>query len=424
MAKKSLAQTISQIIKSKEIRGKIIYSLVILIVFRLLAAIPVVGIPADSIKELFSGNDFGDILSMVSGGVLETASLVAIGLGPYINASVILQLLGSVIPALEELRKEGSQGRRKITLYTRILTVPLAFLQTFVIYSTLRGFGLLPELSTIEIMTMAASLSAGAIVMMWMGELISESGLGGGSSYIIFLGIVASIPGLIRDNVMLMDGVQIVTFIAIYVIIIFAVVFVTETEQRIKVMYSRRVRTTGSTYESFIPLKLTQFGVMPVIFAISLFTFPQIVANFLQSRDISPQVTEYSTKVIEFLSNEYVYNVGVFLLIIGFAFFYVMIVFNVDEYAENLQKQGAFIPGIRPGKPTADYLRTAVYRLTSVGSVFLAFLSILPGLLSMAGVIQTSVISGTGFLIAVSTALEIKRQIESMVVVRSYDKYL
>jgi preprotein translocase subunit SecY len=186
--------------KTKDIRKKIIFSIIILIVYRIFAAIPVVGIPADAITRLFQGSELGDLLSTVSGGVLETASIVAIGLTPYINASIVFQLLGSVIPQLEELRKSGVEGRRKISMYTRILTVPLAILQSFVIYSTLRGFGLVEQLEPISLITMSATLTAGSIIMMWLSELISEDGLGGGSSYLIFLGIIAGIPGTIRNN--------------------------------------------------------------------------------------------------------------------------------------------------------------------------------------------------------------------------------
>lgn len=423
--KKNRFEIITQIWKSQEIRKKILFSLGILVVFRVLASIPVVGIPSNAIKDLFAGNGFGDILSTVSGGVLETATVVAIGLGPYINASIILQLLGSVIPKLEQLRKEGTQGRKVISMWTRLLSVPLAFLQSFVIYSSLRAVNppLMPELDPLSFFAMSMTLTAGAVLMMWFGELISEKGLGQGSSYIIFLGIVASIPGLFRDNVVTMDLVELIVFVAVYLIIIASVVLISEGERRIKVQYSRRVRT-GATYESFIPIKLTQFGVMPVIFAISLFTFPQLIAQFLVSRNINEQVNYYSEKVIEILSNPWIYNIGLFALVVGFCFFYVTIVFNTDELSENLQKQGAFIPGVRPGKTTSQYLKRASFKLTAVGAPFLGLLTILPGILQLAGVINYELMSGTGFLIAVGTLLAIRNQVKSMTVVRGYDKYL
>jgi preprotein translocase subunit SecY len=409
--------------KTKDIREKIIFSIIILIVYRLLAAIPVVGIPADAITQLFQGSELGDLLSTVSGGVLETASIVAIGLTPYINASIVFQLLGSVIPQLEELRKGGIEGRRKISMYTRLLTVPLAILQSFVIYSTLRGFGLVDQLETLELIAMSATLTGGSIIMMWLSELISEDGLGGGSSYLIFLGIIAGIPGTIRNNLRLMDSLQTVVFFAFGLILVTAVVYVTQAERRITTQYSRRVRVGGAK-DSYIPIKLTQTGVMPVIFAISLLSFPQLVAQFLISKEYSQKVTDISQWTLDFLSNDVYKNVLTFVLIVAFSFFYLTIVFNTEELAENLQKQGAFIPGIRPGKSTSQYLRKVAFRLTTVGALFLGVIAVLPNILISTGILTTTIISGTGLLIVVNTALEIKREVESMSVIRSYDKYL
>jgi preprotein translocase subunit SecY len=409
--------------KTKDIREKIIFSIIILIVYRLLAGIPVVGIPADAITQLFQGSELGDLLSTVSGGVLETASIVAIGLTPYINASIVFQLLGSVIPQLEELRKGGIEGRRKISMYTRLLTVPLAILQSFVIYSTLRGFGLVDQLETLELIAMSATLTGGSIIMMWLSELISEDGLGGGSSYLIFLGIIAGIPGTIRNNLRLMDSLQTVVFFAFGLILVTAVVYVTQAERRITTQYSRRVRVGGAK-DSYIPIKLTQTGVMPVIFAISLLSFPQLVAQFLISKEYSQKVTDISQWTLDFLSNDVYKNVLTFVLIVAFSFFYLTIVFNTEELAENLQKQGAFIPGIRPGKSTSQYLRKVAFRLTTVGALFLGVIAVLPNILISTGILTTTIISGTGLLIVVNTALEIKREVESMSVIRSYDKYL
>jgi preprotein translocase subunit SecY len=409
--------------KTKDIRRKIIFSIIILIVYRLLAAVPVVGIPADAITKLFEGSELGDLLSTVSGGVLETASIVAIGLTPYINASIVFQLLGSVIPKLEELRKSGAEGRRKISMYTRLLTVPLAILQSFVIYSTLRGFGLIDQLDTLPLITMSATLTAGSIIMMWLSELISESGYGGGSSYLIFLGIIAGIPGTIRNNLRLMDNLQTAVFFIFAIVLVAAVVYVTQAERRVTTQYSRRVRVGGAK-DSYIPIKLTQTGVMPVIFAISLLSFPQLVAQFLVSKNYSEQITNISQKTLDLLSDDIFKNVLTFVLIISFSFFYLTVVFNTDELAENLQKQGAFIPGIRPGQKTSQYLRKIAFRLTAVGALFLAVIAVLPNILISSGLLTTTIVSGTGLLIVVNTVLDIKREVESMSVVRSYDKYL
>jgi len=420
---KKLIERLKQIFKTKDIRDKIIFSLLILVVFRLLSSIPVAGIPADAIKSLFEGTSMGDVLSAVSGGVLETASIVAIGLTPYINASIIFQLLGTVIPALDETRKEGADGRRKISMYTRLLTVPLAILQSFVIYSTLLGFGLITKLGPLELATMVATFTAGSIMMMWFGELISESGLGGGSSYLIMLGILSGIPGTIRSNFVMMDGLQKTLFIALSLIMIIAVVIVTTAERRVKIQYSRRVRT-GGALESYVPIKLTQSGVMPVIFAMAFLSFPQLIGKFLISKNFNPTVTDISQKVIDFLNNPYAKDILTFVLVVAFSFFYLSVVFKTDELAENLQKQGAFIQGIRPGEQTSRYLQKISLRLAAVGAIFLALLSILPDIFVRAGLVSGAVFSGTGLLIVIGVILEVKRQVESMITTRSYDKYL
>ena len=420
---KNLTERIKAIFRSKDIRDKVIFSLLIIVFYRVLSAIPVSGIPAEAIVQLFEGTGFGDILSTVSGGVLETASIVAIGLTPYINASIIFQLLGTVIPKLEELGKEGPEGRRKISMYTRLVTVPLAILQSFVIYSTLRGFGLIETLGTLELITMSATLTAGAVIMMWFGELVSEDGYGGGSSYLIMLGILSGIPGTIRSNFVTMDSFQKTVFIVFSLILIVSVIIITQAERRIKIQYSRRVRE-GGALENYLPIKLTQSGVMPVIFAMSLLSFPQLIGKFLLSRDFNPTVTNITEIVMNWLENPYIFNSVSFLLIVAFSFFYLTVVFKTDDLAENLQKQGAFIQGIRPGEKTSEYLRRVSFRLTAVGAIFLATISILPDIFVRSGLITAAVFSGTGLLIVVGVILDIKREVESMVTVRSYDKYL
>ena len=419
----NIFEKIKSLFKTKEIRKKILFSLLILVIYRILSAVPVSGIPAEAIVKLFEGTGFGEILSTVSGGVLETASIVAIGLTPYINASIIFQLLGTVIPKLEELRKEGPEGRRKISMYTRFVTVPLAILQSFVIYSTLLGFGLITQLEPLELVAMSATLTAGSIVMMWFGELISEEGLGGGTSYLIMLGILSGIPGTINSNFVTMDGFQKFIFILFSLILIVAVVVVTQAERRVKIQYSRRVRT-GGALESYIPIKLTQSGVMPVIFAMAFLSFPQLIGKFLISKDFNPVVTDVSEKIILWLSNPYIYNTVTFVLVVAFSFFYLTVVLKTDELAENLQKQGAFIQGIRPGDNTSEYLRKVSFRLAAVGAIFLGLLSILPDIFVKTGIVTAVVFSGTGLLIMIGVVLEIKRQVESMMTVRSYDKYL
>lgn len=411
------------LINSKEIRGKVLFTLLALVVFRLLATVPVVGIPRSALEQLFAQSGFFELVSTVSGGVLETASIVAVGLSPYINASIIFQLLSSVIPKLKELKKEGSQGQKVINMYTRFLALPLAIAQSFVIYSTLRGFGLVGELSPLELATMSITLTGGAMIMMWLGELVTEKGISNGISFLIFAGIISMLPSSILQNFEYMDSFEKTILIVIFVAILAVVIIVNEAERRIKTLYSRRSRN-GTAMENYLPIKLAQFGVLPVIFAMSLLSFPQLIAQFLATRDISENVTNFANSMIEVLANPYVENIGIFAFVIAFSFFYITVVFNTDDLAENLQKQGAFIPGIRPGKSTSSYLKKISFRLTTVGAIFLGFLAILPNLLVYSGIVQTALVSGTALLIAVSVALEMKRKYESFMVVRSYDKYL
>ncbi len=410
-------------LNSVEIRKKVLFTLLIFVIFRLLATVPVVGIPAEALRELFAQSGFFEIVSTVSGGVLETASLIAVGLSPYINASIIFQLLSAIVPKLKEMKKEGSQGQKKINMYTRYLTLPLAIMQSFVIYSTLRGFGLIGELGPLEFAAMSITLTGGAMIMMWLGELVTEKGISNGISFLIFAGIVSMLPSSILQNFEYMDMLEKTVVIAIFLALFALVIIVNEAERRIKTLYSRRSRN-GMAMENYLPIKLAQFGVLPVIFAVSLLSFPQLIAQFLATRDISDRVTAFANTLLELLANPYIENIGIFVFVIAFSFFYITVVFNTDDLAENLQKQGAFIPGIRPGKSTSVYLKRISYRLTAVGSVFLAFLAVLPNLLVYSGIVQTAIVSGTALLIAVSVALEMKRKYESMMVVRSYDKYL
>jgi preprotein translocase subunit SecY len=296
-------------------------------------------------------------------------------------------------------------------------------MQSFVIYSTLRGFGLVNQLEPLQLITMIATLTAGSVVVMWFAELVSESGIGGGSSYLIFLGIIAGIPGTISNNFRLMDPFQKIVFIVVTLALVISVVYVSEAQRKVKVQYSRRVRT-GGAMDSYIPIKLTQFGVMPVIFAVSLLSFPQLIGKFVLSRDVGDGILNFTTKAMNLLDNPYFSNILTFVFIVGFAFFYLTVVFKTDELAENLQKQGGFIPGIRPGKNTSEYLKHVAFRLAAVGAVFLGFISILPNIFIYLNLMTVTVITGTGLLIMVSVVLDIRRQVSSMIVVRDYSRYL
>lgn len=414
---------LNSIFKSVEVRNRIFYSLVVIIVFRVLAAVLVPWVDKDDIQSLFQDSGLDQSISVLSGGLLETASIAAIGIGPYISASIVIQLLGSVIPKLEELRKEGEEGRRKISMYTRLLAVPLAILQAFVIYSTLRGFGLVDNLDKFELTVLISTLTAGSMIVMWVAELMTENGITNGSSFIILLGVLSSVPSVLETNLSRADLLEIIWFAFVIFIIVATIVLISQAERKVKVLYSRRVRSSGNQ-ESYIPLKIAQFGVMPVIFAMSLLSFPQLIAQLLISREVNKDLTEYANRTIEFLADPWVSNLGIFFLVIFFSFFYITVVFNPVEIAENLQKNGGFVPGMRPGKQTADYLRTVSFRLTSLGALFLAILAVLPTLLVALDILPAQIFSGTSLLIAVGVVLDMRRQIESMVVIRNYDRYI
>jgi preprotein translocase subunit SecY len=419
-----IRNTLSQIFKNKEIRKKIFFSLFMLVAFRFMASVPVPGLPEDALKSFFADSQFGDVLSLVSGGVLQNATIVAIGLGPYINASVIFQLLGSVIPKIEELQKEGAQGRRILNMYTRLLAVPLAILQSFVIYSVLQQYGIMDQLSSWDLVNMIATLTAGSMIMMWMGELISESGVGNGSSFIIMAGILSGIPGSLKSNIN--SGSQAHSWIVLlfFMIILMGVIVINISERKVKIQYARRVRSTGTSAESHIPLKLNQSGVMPVIFSLSLLSFPQLIGRFLTGDKIPEFISNASIWVTTQLENPVTYNILLSVTIVFFSFFYTFVVFNPSNIAENLQKQGAFIPGIRPGKQTEKYLSKSAMRLNILGAIFLAVIAILPSIAQTLGYISSSIISGTGLLILVGVVLDMKSQIESLIVTRSYESYL
>ncbi len=406
-----------------------------LVVFRALAAIPLPGINGEAFKKFFGDSPFGNIFTLVTGGQLDNPSVVAIGLGPYINASIILQLLTTVIPKLEELQKEGERGRQMINQYTRYLTVPLAILQSFVIYTVLSKTESLQNLigdpTVLEIGAMIVSLTAGSIILMWISELISESGIGNGSSFIIFAGIIASLPGLINQDFASIryDTPLIIGIIIGALVMIGGIVFITEAVRKVPIQYARRVRGSkaGGGQSSFLPLKINQAGVMPVIFAASLLTFPRIITQFLGS---TASQDSFFSKASDTISKLYLdenlglYNLLYFLFIVVFTFFYTRVVLNPQEQAENLKKSGGFIPGIRPGRSTEDYISSIMNRLTLVGAIFLATVALIPSLARRGTQLAVlSGIGGTSILIVVGVVLDTVRQLKSMKVSRSYEVY-
>jgi len=351
---------------------------------------------------------------------------MALGLTPYINASIIMQLLTYVVPKLEELSKEGEFGQEKINQYTRLLTVPLAIMQSFGMFTLLRGQGVVPDLSLISLIALVTTMAAGSMLAIWMGELITEYGISNGISFLIFTGIVARLPITLSQSVAVVsteDILKVVIFLVLATIIVALVVFMNEAARQIPVNYSRRVGKVGPQ-ASYIPLRLNQAGVIPIIFAVSLVLLPSLLTQFLSGTG-NVKIAQLATTVsTAFNPNSLLYNVVYFLLVFGFTYFYTSIVFNPEKISENLQKSGGFIPGIRPGSQTTKYLGKILNRITMVGATFLGMIAVLPSFFQGAIGVSNLAIGGTGILIVVSVVLEMTRELEAQLVMKRYETFL
>lgn len=418
---------ILQIWKSQDLRNSILFVLGMLIVFRVAAHIPIPGIDGVALKKFFSDNQILGLLNVFSGGAMENFSVVALGVGPYITASIILQLLTMIIPKLEELSKEGEAGRQKINQWTRMLSVPLAILQSYGMIVLLQRSStqILPSFTPMTLATTMMTVSAGTVFLMWIGELISEKKVGNGISLIIFAGIVTSIPSGIQKILVNFDQSQlisIVSFVAIAVITTAGVVFITEAQRNIPVSYAKRVRGMKmyGGANTHLPLRVNQVGMIPIIFAISIILFPPMIAQFFV-RAKTQFLANFAQNTIALFQNQTFYGIMYFLLVFGFTYFYTAIVFHPHQIAENLQKQGGFIPGIRPGKHTSDYLHSVSQRIMLAGALFLGVLAVIPIVASQFTGIQNIQIGGASLLIVVSVVIETVKQIESQLSMRDYE---
>lgn len=422
----SIFQFFSKVISSPDLRKKLLVTASILIVYRLIAHIPAAGIDRDSLFKLFSGSPLLSLLDVFSGGTLANFSIMALGLAPYINASIILQLMTYVIPSLEELSKEGEYGQEKINQYTRFLTVPLAALQSFGMYTLLKSQGIIPGLSPFTLTALVISMTAGAMFSVWLGELISEYGLSNGISFLIFAGIVSRLPVVLGQSITVInpeDLLKIGIFMVIAVAIIGLIVFMNEATRQIPVNYARRVGRTAIA-NSYLPLRLNQAGVIPIIFAVSLVLLPSLLSQFLSGVP-NQQIAQLATKIAtSFNPQSFIYNFFYFFLVFGFTYFYTAVVFNPEKIAENLQKNGGFIPGIRPGSQTTKYLSNVLNRITLVGAVFLGLIAVMPSFFQNVIGVANLAIGGTGILIVVSVVLEVTRELESQLVMKKYDAFI
>ena len=423
-------ETIRNAWKIEDLRKKLIYTFIMLVIFRLGSWIPVPSLDPTAMSQLFAANNsmFG-FLDIMSGGALQQATIFAMGITPYINASIIMQLLCVAIPALERLQKQGEEGRKAIAQIQRYATVVLALIQAVGLYFLLKSYGAVTTPGFGSAMIIVITLSAGTAFLMWLGEQITEKGVGNGISLIIFAGIVSGIPSAITSlyNYIQNGEINWIMAIALVVLVILVVAFVvwiTDAERRIPVQYSKRVvgRKMYGGQSTHIPVKVNSAGVIPVIFAMSIMAFPGTIASFF---GVNADTSGFWGKFLYVFSGQsWIYAVLYFLLIIFFTYFYTTIQFNPIEMSNNMKKNGGFIPGIRPGKPTSDYIARVLSRITLAGAIFLGLIAILPIFMNLGLNIRNFSIGGTSLLIVVGVALETVKSLESQMLMRHYKGFL
>jgi len=417
---------LEQIWKAKDLRNNILFVLGMLVIFRFAAHIPVPGVDAVALKSLFASNQILGLMNLFSGGGMENFSIIMMGVAPYITSSIIFQLLGMIVPKIEEMQKEEA-GRQKINMWTRWLTVPLAAMQAYGMITLLRrgSAGILGEIGLFDFGVIIITITAGTIFLMWLGELISEKKVGNGISLLIFAGIISGLLQTVRQIFITFDVSQLfmlIGFIAITIITVVGVVIINEGQRNIPVQYARQIRgnrTFGGT-STHLPLRVNMAGVIPIIFAISVVLFPSMIAQFLIHAK-SIWIVNAANWTIQMFNNQLFYGITYFILVFAFTYFYTEVIFHPKQISENLQKQGGFIPGIRPGKETSDYLSNTTHKIVLVGALFLGLIAVLPLIMQYATGMQAFTIGGTSLLIVVSVVIETVKQIEAQLTMREYD---
>ncbi|MFT5179942.1 MAG: preprotein translocase subunit SecY [Candidatus Paceibacteria bacterium] len=414
------------IFKDSLLRKKIFFVLGAILVFRTIAAIPIPGVDTDALAKFFGDNQFFGLLNIFSGGGLSGLSIVMLGVGPYITGSIIMQLLTIMSPKLKALyHEEGAIGKKKFMQYSRFLTIPLAVIQGFSFLVILQQQGIIEQLTGLSLITNLVVITAGSVLLMWIGELISEFGIGNGVSLIIFSGIVAGLPNAVRQVIFTYDPSQLPTYLAflfVGAVIILGVVIITEAERPIPVTYAKQVRGNkvyGGT-STYLPLRVNQAGVIPIIFALSILLLPQMLINFLGAIITSGPINTVMTWFTVFIANQWYYGITYFLLVFLFTYFYTAVTFEPNAISENLQKSGAFIPGVRPGQSTSDHIAKVLTRITLVGATFLGLIAVLPIIVQGISGIQSLTIGGTALLIAVSVIIDLIKKMDAQVSMREY----
>jgi len=416
--------------RAPDIRRRILYVLAILIVFRFLAHVPVPGVDKAQLANFISQNAIFGVLDLLSGGGLSSFSIIALGVNPYINASIIMQLMTGVVPSLTALSREGEYGRNKINQYTRYLAVPMALLQSYGFLALLNSQNVLStgfDLSNPATWTQIVTLTAGSITLMWLGELITEKGIGNGISFIIFAGIVSRAPGAIGSFIQTPNLSLVIGFAILAIASVAVIIYIQEGQRRIPIQYASRVRGRRMYQggQTFLPLRVNQAGVIPIIFAISILLFPQQIASYFTNSEVK-FVADTAKGIVSFFDVHSIPYVALyFLLTVGFTYFYTAFTFKPGETAEQLRKNGGFIPGIRPGRPTEDYLARVVTRITIAGALFLGIIATAPSILGLLiPAISTIALGGTGLLIVVSVVVETMKQIEAQLLMRNYEGFI
>jgi len=424
----NLLAPLRALLKIKELRKRLIFTAIVIAIFRLVAHVPAPGINLAALKEMFNSSAFLSLLDVFSGGTLGNFSIMALGLNPYINASIIFQMLGMVVPKLEALQKEGDYGRQKINQYTRLLTIPLCFLQGIALIFLLGRQGLTTTADPLQLASIVFTLAAGTSFLIWLGEQLNDYGLGNGISLIIFVGIVTRIPVAAMQIFATIDQTKIFTyliFVFFAIAAIYAIVRTGEAVREIPIQSARRgASSLGAVSGSHLPLRLNQAGVIPIIFAVSFMLIPGMLSQVL-GRVSQPALANFASTLSNLLSpSSALYNILYFVLVVAFTYFYTAVVFNPEKIAKDLRSSGSFIPGIRPGPNTVDYLNFVLTRITLVGASFLGLVAILPSIMSGFTGITSLAIGGTSVLIVVSVVLEILKTINSQLYMYSYDKFL
>lgn len=418
-------QKIKHIFQDSSLRKQVLFVLGTLAVFRILSVIPIPGVDQGALAQFLDSNQFFGLLNIFSGGGLSTLSIVMLGVGPYITASIIMQLLTMMSPKLKSMyQEEGAIGRKKFSQYSRLLSVPLAFAQAFGFIVLLQRQGIVASLDTFALLTNVLVIVAGSVFLMWLGEVMTEFGIGNGLSMIIFAGIVAVVPQVASQIYYAFQIEDLFTYIGLGILalaMVYLVVFITEAERPVPVTYAKQVRG-GKTYggtSTYLPLRLNQAGVIPIIFALSLLLLPQMVLNMLTYLQ-NPTISQIAVFVNDLMKNQWFYAAAYFVMVFFFTFFYTAVTFDPKAISDNLQKGGAFIPGVRPGESTEAYLGKVVTRITLVGALFLALVAVLPPVLNAITGISYLTIGGTGLLIVVSVVLDIVKKVDAQLSMREY----